>query len=167
MFKKLILCFVAASAFLLTSCGPSQKDAIQYNDQIVGIQKSLLPPHQAFINQFDGHNLDSLKITHELFMAKAKGTLEECQKMTDFNGKREYLESALDYFKTIQGLADNEGKQLVQILTKDSSQITEKDVADVTAIATKFDSDYAKVLKKVQDAQVVFAKEWKFEIKAD
>src|ERR1700741_1348452 len=124
--KKLILSISTILTLVLSSCGPSQNDAIKYNDQIVSIQKSLLPPHEAFINQFDGHNLDSLKITHGIFMAKAKSSLEECQKMTDFNGKREYLESALDYFKTIQGLADNEGKQLVQILTKDSSQVTEK-----------------------------------------
>ena len=165
--KKIILCLSVATTFILTSCGPSQNDAIKYNDQIVSVQKSLLPIHEAFIDQIDGHNVDSLKIVHEQFTAKAKSTLEECQKMKDFNGKREYLEAALDYFKAIQGLADNEGKQIVQIMTKDSSQVTEKDVADVTAFAAKFDSEYARVLKQVQDAQMAFSKEWKFEIKAD
>jgi len=165
--KKLILSLSAAATLVLTSCGPSQNDAIKYNDAIVSAQKSLLPIHEAFIDQIDGHNTDSLKIVHEQFSAKAKSTLEECQKIKDFNGKRDYLEAALDYFKAIQGLADNEGKQIVQIMTKDSSQVTEKDVTDVTVFAGKFDSEYARVLQKVQDAQVVFSKEWKFEIKAD
>ena len=165
--KKLMLSLGVVCMLILTACGPSQNDAIKYNDQIVAIQKSLLPIHEAFIEQIDGHNKDSLKLVHGQFMAKAKSTLEECRKLTDFNGKREYLDAALDYFKVLQDLADNEGKQIVQIMTKDSSQVTDKDVTDVTAFAAKFDSEYAKVLQKVQDAQVAFSKDWKFEIKAD
>ena len=165
--KKIILSLSLVIAVVFTSCGPSQNDAVKYNDQIVGLQKSLLPIHEAFIDQIDGHNTDSLKIVHELFMTKAKNTLQECQKMTDFNGKRDYLEAALDYFKVIENLANNEGKQIVLIMTKDSSQVSEKDVTDVTSYATKFDADYAKVLKRVQDAQIAFSKEWKFEIKAE
>ena len=52
-------------------------------------------------------------------------------------------------------------------MTKDTSQITENDVADVTRLAGKFDTDYAKALQKVQDAQLAFSKEWKFEIKSN
>ena len=164
--KKVILTLAVASA-LFTSCGPSQNDAIAYNDKIVDIQKALLPVQDACVDQIDGHNKDSLKIVQAQFSEKSKNALEECQKLKDFNGKREYLDASLDYFKVTQSLADNEGKQIMQIMTKDSSQVTEKDASDVTAFATKFDAEYTKVLKKVQDAQVAFAKEWKFEIKSN
>ena len=165
--KKLILSLSVAVTLVLTSCGPTQNDAIKYNDQIVAIQKSLLPVHQAFIDQIDGHDKDSLKLTQGQFSSKAKNCLDECQGMKDFGGKREYLDAAIDYFKVLQGLADNEGKQIMEIMTKDSAQVTEKDITDVTAFAAKFDSEYARILQKAQDAQAVFSKEWKFEVKAD
>lgn len=166
MNKKLILALAIISASLFTSCGPSRNDAIEYNDKIVDIQKSLLPAQDAFINQIDGHNKDSLKIAQAQFSEKAKNALEQCQKMPDFNGKREYLDASIDYFKGSLSLADNEAKEITLIISKDSSQVTEKDVADVKAYSEKFDADYTKILQKVQNAQAAFSKEWKFDIKA-
>lgn len=163
--KKLL--FILGSLLMFVSCGPSQGDAVKYNDQVVTLQKALLPFHEGFIAQIDGHNLDSLKIVHTLFAAKAKSTLEECEKMPDFGGKRDYANAAAEYFKALSSLADNEGTSLVNIMTKDSAMVTDKDVNDVTALAAKFDTKYAQALQKIQDAQMTFSKEWKFEIKAE
>ncbi|MGZ3866835.1 MAG: LIC11966 family surface protein [Bacteroidia bacterium] len=165
--KKLILSLAAASTMLLTSCGPTQDDAIKYNDQIVAIQKALLPAQDAFINQIDGHNKDSLKLTQAQFSEKSKTALDQCTKMPEFGGKREYLDASIEYFKVTLSLADNEAKQIMTIMTKDSAQVTDKDVTDVTAFATKFDTEYAKILKKVQEAQAAFSKEWKFDIRVE
>ena len=165
--KKLILSVCAALTLVLTSCGPSQDDAIKYNDQLIATQKSLLPAQDAFIGQIDGHNVDSLKLVHEQFKAKAKTALEECEKMTPFNGKREYLDAGIEYFKVLKSLADNEAKDITEIMSKDSTQVTEKDIERVKACAAKFDSDYGKVLKKAQDAQAVFSKEWNFDIRPE
>jgi hypothetical protein len=159
--------FVLGSVLVLASCGPSQGDAVKYNDQIVGLQKALLPLHEGFIAQIDGHNLDSLKILHELFAVKAKSTLAECEKLPGFGGNRDYANAAAAYFKVLGSLADKEGTSLVNILTKDSSQMTDKDVYDVTTLAAKFDSEYARALQKIQDAQMTFSKEWKFELKGE
>ncbi|MGZ3862385.1 MAG: LIC11966 family surface protein [Bacteroidia bacterium] len=167
MLKKCILSLVTVSSMILTSCGPSQDDAIKYNDQIVAIQKALLPAQDAFISQIDGHNKDSLKLTQANFSEKSKTALEQCQKMPEFNGKREYLDASIEYFKVTLSLADNEAKQIMAIMTKDSAQVTDKDVADVTACATKFDKDYANILKKVQEAQAAFSKEWKFDVRSE
>lgn len=162
--QKLILSALVVLGLTLTSCGPSQKDALKYNDEIVAIQKALTPVHEAFIDQLDGHNPDSLKLTHSNFTAGAKSSLESCEKMQPFNEKRDYLDAAISYFKIVKGLADNEGKSMVEIMTKDSTQITEADVNKINELATKFDSDYEKILGTVQQAQEAFAKEWKFDL---
>lgn len=165
--KKLILSIAACATFLLTSCGPTKDDAVKYNQSFIAIEKSLTPAYNGFIDQIDGHNLDSLKIAYEAFAAKAKSSVEECEKMQAFGEKRDYLDAVSAYFKTINSLAQNEGKQMVVIMTKDTSQVSEEDVANVSKYAEKFDADYAKVLKTAQEAQAAFAKEWKFEIKQD
>jgi hypothetical protein len=165
--KKTILSLTACAALLLTSCGPTKDDAVKYNDSFISIEKSLTPAYNAFIDQIDGHNIDSLKICYDAFAAKAKSSLEECGKIEPFAEKRDYLDAATEYFKTIDALAQNEGKQMVTIMSKDTAQVTEEDIANVGKYAEKFDADYAKVLKKAQEAQAAFAKEWKFEIKQD
>lgn len=160
--KKIIL--FALVVIGLTSCGPSQKDALKYNDDIVSVQKALTPIHEAFIDQLDGHNIDSLKWAHTNFATNAKSSLETAEKMGPFADKREYLDAAIAYFKIVKGLADNEGKTMVDIMSKDSTQITEADVAKINELASKFDADYEKTLGDVQKAQEAFAKEWKFDL---
>ncbi len=162
--KKVILSALVVLGLTLTSCGPSQKDALKYNDEIVAVQKALTPVHEAFIDQLDGHNPDSLKLTHANFSASANSSLESCEKMQPFNEKRDYLDAAISYFKVVKGLADNEGKTMVEIMTKDSTQVTEADVDKINELAAKFDGDYEKILGTVQSAQEAFAKEWKFDL---
>ncbi len=162
--KKVILSALIVLGLTLTSCGPSQKDALKYNDDVVAIQKALTPIHEAFIDQLDGHNPDSLKLTHGNFASSAKTSLESCEKIQPFADKRDYLDAAISYFKVVKGLADNEGKSMVEIMTKDSTQVTEEDINKVNEFAAKFDSEYEKVLGNVQKAQEAFAKEWKFDL---
>jgi hypothetical protein len=162
--KKIIVLAMFVIGIAVTSCGPSQKDALKYNDEIVAIQKGLTPVHEAFIDQLDGHNPDSLKVIHASFMDKAKTSLEACEKLGPFAEKRDYLDAAVEYFKVVKGLADSEGTSMVQIMTKDSTQVTDEDVSKVNEVASKFDSDYEAILGKVQKAQEAFAKEWKFDL---
>lgn len=162
--KKIILSALVVFGLTLTSCGPSQKDALKYNDEIVAIQKNLTPIHEAFIDQLDGHNPDSLKLTHSNFSASANSSLGSVEKMQPFNEKRDYLDAAISYFKVVKGLADNEGKSMVEIMTKDSTQVTDDDVNKINELAAKFDGDYEKILGTVQTAQEAFAKEWKFDL---
>ncbi len=162
--KKVILSALVVVAFTITSCGPTQKDALKYNDDVVAVQKALTPIHEAFIDQLDGHNIDSLKYTHAKFVESTNASLAACEKMQAFADKREYLDAAISYFKVVKGLAENEGKSLVEIMSKDSTQVTDDDVTKVNTLAEKFDSEYEKTLAAVQRAQEAFAKEWKFDL---
>jgi hypothetical protein len=163
--KKLIFAAgVVISALMITSCGPSQKDAIKFNDDLIAIQKALIPVHEAFIDQMDGHNLDSLKLMQNVFTERTKSSLEACEKMQPINEKRDYLDAAIEYFKTMNNLALNEGKLMSELMMKDSTQITEADIAKYDEYAGKFDSEYSRVFGKIQQAQEAFAKEWKFEL---
>jgi|ERR1700757_2490460 len=162
--KNLILSAVIASTLFLASCGPSKKDAITYSDRIVSIGKEMDVTSSMFLGQVDGHNVDSLKLAYGKFDAQTASSLEECKNMPPFAKKTDFRDAAIEYFTAVKKLADNEAKGMVDIMSKDTSQITEQDVSNVKAFATTFDAEYAKALQKVQDAQAIFAKEWKFEI---
>jgi hypothetical protein len=153
--------------FLFASCGPTQKDATAYNDNLVAIEKSATNLHNLFIDQLDGHNVDSLKMMYEQFSAKTKESAEACKKMEPFGDKRDFADAAAEYFNSMTALLEKEGKQMVEIAAKDSSQITEADINSYGEISKKFDDEYSKSLEKVQAAQVAFAKEWKFEVKTE
>jgi hypothetical protein len=163
--KKITIIAAMAASVLLVSCGPTKEQAVAYNDKIVAIEKDVTDLHNKFIDQLDGHNTDSLKIVHAQFSEKAKSSAEECKKMEEFNKKRDFADGAAEYFNTMVTLLENEGKQLVEIISKKDEDITETDIAKVTELATKFDAEYNKSLVKVQGIQNDFAREWKFEVK--
>lgn len=163
--NKIILS-VSVLATLLVGCKPSTDEAIAYNDKIMGIVNKLTDTHNAFLNQIDGHNIDSLKITQDVFSKTAKVSVEEASKIEGFNDSKEFSDAAVTYFKTMSAMVDNEAKQLVDVMSKDSTQITEQDVVKVQELATKFDAIYEKSFNELEKKQEAFAKEWKFKLEA-
>ncbi|MBA3663456.1 MAG: hypothetical protein H0W61_04510 [Bacteroidetes bacterium] len=162
--KKLILLAAIIGTGLLSSCGPSQKDAITYNDGIMDLIDALKTEHTLFIGQIDGHNVDSLKISHTLFADKAKKSLEESKKYGPFAEKKDFSNATHDYFMAMNSIAVNEGRQMVEIMSKDSAHVTQDDLDKITALANTFDETYSKAYDKLQAEQIKFSKEWKFEL---
>ncbi len=162
--KKTTIITCAFLMLLLSACGPTQNQAIKYNDSIMKLIDALTIEHTSFIDQIDGHNIDSLKLTHAQFVAKAKESLEASKKIGPFGDKTEFIDVTLDYFNTLNSIANTEGKQMVEIMSKDSTQITQEDLDKIDVLAAKFDDDYGKAYDKISAVQEKFAKEWNFEL---
>jgi hypothetical protein len=161
---KKTLFFSGTLALLLVACGPGRNEAIKYNDSLMEMIGKVNAPHEAFMSQIDGHNIDSLKITQLAFANSAQDGLAQSEKMEPFGENKDFRDAVVEYFSTLRSIATGEGKQMLDIMSKDSSQVTEADVEQVTSLAESFDSKYENVHNKVQSAQEKFAKEWKFNL---
>lgn len=155
---------LAACSLLLVSCGPSKRDAMKYNDKIMDKVNHLTKVHESYLNLIDGHNLDSFKIVQKQFNDEAQKSLTEIEQMKPFGGKREYADAAVNYFKTLNALVDNEGKQIVDILSMPADSLTDEDFDKISELAGRFDDEYGKVYNELEAAQIKFSKEWDFKI---
>ncbi len=164
--KKITLSISALVMLAFVSCGPTAKDAVAYNDNIMTIVNNVTLAQNDFFDQTDGHNMDSLVLTLKTYSAKSKTGLDEINKLAPFAEKREFLDAAVNFVKTLNALADNESKQMVEIMTKDSAAVTEAYVTKVEELSDKLNSESEKVSKVIEDAQTAFKNEWKFEIDA-
>ncbi|MCD6017937.1 MAG: hypothetical protein K0S53_1058 [Bacteroidetes bacterium] len=162
--KKLIYSIGALGLLALVSCGPGTKDALAYNDKIMDIVNIATLAQNNFFDQTDGHNMDSLKLTQSHYSEASKKCVEDINKMDGFADKKDYLNAAIKFVKTLDVMADNEAKQMVDIMTKDTSEVTDADISKVEELITKLDEETKKVSQEVVDAQQAFSKEWKFEI---
>ena len=162
--KKIILSISAFVMLAFVSCGPSAKDAVAYNDNIMTIVNKVTLAQNDFFDQTDGHNMDSLVISLKSYSERSKAGLDEINKLTPFAEKKEYLDAAINFVKSLNALADNEGKQMVEIMTKDTAAITEADVKMVEDLSNKLNDESNKVTKAIEEAQNAFKAEWKFEI---
>lgn len=162
--KKTIFSISAFVILAFVSCGPSSEEAVAYNDNIMAIVNKVTLAQNDFFDQTDGHNMDSLVISLKSYSEKSKAGLDEINKLAPFAEKREYLDAAINFVKSLNALADKEGKQMVEIMTKDTAAITEADVEMVEQLSNKLNDESEKVSKEVEDAQNAFKTQWKFEI---
>jgi hypothetical protein len=165
--KKNNLFVIALLTIVFTSCGPTQDHAIKYNDSIVSIIDGLNINQNLFMNQLDGHNIDSLKITHTLFVAKTKASLEDLTKVKPFEGKNELGSTATSLFTLLNNFTNGDAKQMVELLSKDSTMYTQQDDDKIQELAEKFDDEYGKAYDKLDKAQKEFSNEWKFDLIKD
>ena len=93
--KKLKFALIVCVLIVFNACGPTQDEAISYNDGIMNIIDSLTFEHELLLDQIDGHNIDSLKLTHKLFSEKAKSSLEIGKKIEAFADNRDFRNIAL------------------------------------------------------------------------
>lgn len=161
---KSTLLIASSSAFFFTACGPTTADAVKYNDGIVNIQKDLIPAQDAFAMQEDGHNLDSLKLTFNVLVDKAKKSMDAIDNIKPFGADSSFMLAARDFFTTINGLVDNEAKQIVEILCKDSASRTADDITNYNKSAERYQAEYSRVLQQAEVSQSAFSAKWKFEI---
>lgn len=162
--KKNNLVGIVLLAIGMASCGPNQNQAIKYNDSVISIIDGVNINQNLFMNQLDGHNIDSLKITHTLFAAKTKASLENLSKVKPFEGKNELGNTATTLFTMLNNFTAGDAKQMVELLTKDSTMYTQQDDDKVQELAKKFDDEYSIAYDKLDKAQKEFSKEWKFDL---
>lgn len=161
--KKLIL-IIGTLSIILTSCGPTQNEAIKYNDSLIDITDKIMEKQNLFVNQLDGHNIDSLKITHQLFVRQAEISIEELTKVKIFDDKNEFGNSVSEYIAIVNSIVNNEAKQMVELLSKEAEQYTLYDQEKIEKLASKFDEKNNKSFENLEKAQLAFSKEWNFKL---
>lgn len=88
--KRLINFLSVCFLLILSACGPTHNETVAYNDSIINIIDNLNIEHAMLLDQIDGHNIDSLKITKKLFSEKAKTSLQRSEKIMPFAEKKEF-----------------------------------------------------------------------------
>lgn len=159
---------VSLSALLaLSSCGPTTNDAVKYNDSIIDWVDHVKEPQEKLIDQLDGHNIDSLKITQLAFANASEESSKALEGIKAFDDKTEYLDAAKKFIMEIKSLSDNEVKSLANVLMKDSLSISEEDVKIAEKSGVSFDSKYEKAFNDFAEAQKQFAVKWNFKLMYD
>lgn len=99
-----------------------------------------------------------------MYAQKSKESLDEIAKLNAFDNKTGYLDAAKVFVNTLNSLANNEAKQMVEIMMKDSASVTELDIKTVSDLSDKLNKETDEATKLIEDAQQQFVKEWKFEL---
>lgn len=153
-----------AMFFVLLGCSSERKEAVEYNDKIISEQNKIIEKSIGFISSFETSNyslIDSLRLE---LISQIENSIKELEKMQDFEGNDSLRQSALDLYKFYKQVYENEFKEITQIITKDSLQITEDDIIKHNILTRKIKNEEIKYDNNFQKAQQSFAKKYNLNI---
>lgn len=149
---------------IMVSCKPSTEDARKYNDDLIAIEKKLTEKENAYLDiAFSDSSNEQKKAVYTALANQANEAIAAANKMEAFDKSTEYLDAGKAYFAAIKGLCDAEYKQVLDLVCVEGA-LTEEQDAQLETVTKAIDDKSAAALKKIQDAQMVFAAKYKMQI---
>lgn len=155
--KKLIYIPVLAVIFLF-SCKPSQKEAVAYNNEMVGIQQDVSSETLKLSNQIG--TADS-SAAYALLDKLSSGLAEQKKKVDalSFKGDDKGMKNALlDAFKYFDKVFHEDYKKILDI--RFTKPLPENAQAQIMDIVNKITKEGTGIDEKFKQAQMSFAKDY-------
>jgi hypothetical protein len=166
MKRKIYYLLSFSVLLLITSCGPTVQDAIDYNDKIIAIETSVIEKINKLESEFTSY--DPIKIEPAWNDAKAQleTSITELEKVEAFDGKTEFKDQTMELFKTFQKQVGTEYLEMLNIYKLPADKYTEIEENRYNELLKKIDNEYQAAFNKFTDVQNKFAAKYGFELKA-
>lgn len=163
MKKKVFYPVALLMVLLLSQCGPTMQDAMDYNDELIAEQSDVIDK----INDLDEAVMtyDSKQI--ETALKAAKTQVEKSIKATDeiggFDGDTKFADECTALFKMFESQINGEyAEQLKIYAARDAGNYTEDDEKRSEELFELIDDKYNPAFEKFSKAQENFADKWGF-----
>lgn len=149
---------------LLSQCGPTKQDAINYNETIITDQKAVINAINNLENAFGTY--DTIKIEKALQNAKqqlasAKSSL---QKTGGFNEKNEFYDAIMTLYNLFEKQLNKEYAEQLKIYKLPEEEYTKEKEDRFNELSIILNKDYDIVSAKVHTAQQNFVNNWGLEL---
>lgn len=151
-------------SFFLISCSSERKEAIEYNDKIISEQNKIIEKAIDFTSSFETRNYRKIDSIRLILLLQIDKSIGEISKMQSFEGYDSLRLAALDLFNFYKKVYENEFKEITQIITKDSLEITEDDIIKHNILTRKIKNEEISYDNNFQKAQQSFAKKYHLNI---
>jgi hypothetical protein len=159
--KKINITLILALFMLgfVSSCGPTQADAIKNNDAIIEQQKILLKEYDKVVEASG----DVAKVENAIkeYNSQCTKSIEIVEKMDNFGKETAFKDAALTLFKLFKSVGDNELKEMLRILKIPAENLTKADDDLLMTNAKQADEKLEKELDSFIKSQKNYAEKWK------
>lgn len=163
--KKLVLFLGVGLMTIFTSCGPTQEDAVKYNDEVVADQKKLLAMEEELINAITGdESVSKVEGAYEDYVDFIATTLKKYEEMDSFDKNDTFRKAMIELLKAFQTVAKDEYKTVVDIYGKTEEELTEEDLDTWDSVIDDIESKEGDANDAFLEKQKVFADEYGFSL---
>ncbi|MEI8204930.1 MAG: hypothetical protein WCH34_18055 [Bacteroidota bacterium] len=164
MKKQLHFIAMGLVALLFVACGPTKKDIIKYNDDIVFEQKAVINEEKTILGL--ASKLDTVNIDKEYtkFKDAINSAIDKVGKLNEVDKDVSLKEAALKLFEAYKNVAENEYKEVVRITKIPTALYTPEEETKYKNVSKLIDQKLNYELKNFLDVQKRLAEKHKFEL---
>lgn len=150
--------------FLLSSCGPTKDDAINFNDRIVSAQKSCLKAEGDFYDVCDKLNPTDIKKAFEDFETSVNACIKKIENAEAHEEFDAYKQSAANLLKAYKEMLSKEFSEYARLYSIPTEEYTKEDEDEQKELAAKINTSLNLLNKNFIDEQERFADKWDFRL---
>lgn len=154
-------------AMVMTSCGPTPQQAVDYNDKIIAEQSLIDASLSVFIEALQDGDIEEIEETYADAVKQNEIGTDVVSKMEDFDGKTDLKDAALKLFDVYKSLLENEYKEMVDIKKLPDNKVTDEVVEKWEDLAEKSSEELDRGMEILKTAQVEFSVKYRFTLASE
>lgn len=149
---------------ILISCGPTQEEAVKYNDDIIKEQKLIAEKLDVLLASYEDYIPEEMDAAYESVLNQINASIDKVSKMEEFDKSDEFRQKALELFKTYKSVIENEHVEMVRIYKIPQEEFTDEHRIKWDELFKASENKIDKAINDFIKVQQKFAKKYNLEI---
>jgi len=162
--KNFIYISFLVLAVFFSSCAREVERAAEFNDTIIKEHVLLTEKVGKLISSFQETETNEAEKLLDEAVNQVDTSLKKVEALSDFDNEKKFKQSAIEVFKTYQSVLGQEYKQLLEIYQLPTGDYTQAEKEKWQELSQKAYEQLNAVTQKFEEAQLAFAKKYKFEL---
>jgi len=165
MKKKYFYTFALLALVLLSQCGPTTQDAIDYNDELIAEELLVIDRINDLDNAMATWNPKEIEPALDAAKVQIDKSIKILEGLGGFDGDNSFVDACLELFKVFKSQVNDEYAEqlgIIKIYNDTPNSYTTVEENRYNAINDILDEEYYPVFDKFSVAQEDFADKWGF-----
>lgn len=143
---------------LNTGCQNSTKSPVDYNNEIIDNQSKIIQKIINLSNSFDKRDANEMENLYQVLKKQIDESIDTISNLDEYEGNTQFRDASIKLFKFYQSVVGKEYREMIDILKKKDSELSQKDVDRIDALTIDIskreeglDEEFAKVQKEFAD----------------
>ncbi len=149
---------------LLAGCGPSPKQASEYNNKLIKEQKNAVDKLDNLIASLNTFDPQQMNAAYKEAVDQLDKSIANLEKIEAFDGSTAYRDTTIYLLKIYKDVVVNDFSKVIEKLSKPDDQYTPQDQAAVSSQLVEIQEKLTTANKNYKKYQEEFAKKYKLQL---
>ena len=166
MNKKIVYLFALLMVLILSQCGPTTQDALDYNDELIAEELLVIDKLDGLTNALSTYEPENIGPAINAAKDQVDNSIKVLEVLGGFDGNTEFVDACMELFKVFKSQLNDEYAEQFEIYKLPLDQYGKVEEDRYNELNTIIDAEYYPAFEKFSKAQEDFAEKWDFDLAA-